>query len=168
MKCSKWSFALVLSPGWVKNHNAFVSHFKLNLLVTFFVLVSSASPFPRGVCSSVWYDSGGVRPTGSVEKKWAKEAGSTVLIWKGRLIIIAIRKNLFHCHGWEPVVDPLLWKTKFWSHQHGLLAQRGRLYARWLVFHNRGWVLKWCVSNRDCSTSSGLLSLNMEVDSALC
>lgn len=134
--------------------------FKIRQCVIWFVLVSSASPFPWGVCSSVQYDSGGVWPAGSVEEKRAQEAGTAVLIGKRKCLrAVAIKKNLFHCHGWEPVVDLLVWKTKSWSHRLRLLARRGQLYARtvwWPVLgcfrSNHGCVLEWCVSNRDCST----------------
>ena len=39
----------------------------------------SAPPVPRGVRTSVWNDSGGFRPPGSVEEERAEETGSTLL-----------------------------------------------------------------------------------------
>lgn len=105
-----------------------------------FILVSTASSVSRGVCPSVWHDRGGFRPAGSMEEKRAQETGPTVLITYGRLSNTAITRGKdmidyrrgrgerdrmtsaqFHCHGWEPVLDLLIWRTKFWSHQRGLL-----------------------------------------------
>lgn len=109
-----------------------------------FILVFSASPVRRGVCPGVWHDHGGFWPTGSVEEKWAQETGPTVLnnTWTSINTAITQVRDLtdcrrgeernrktstqFHCHGWEPVLDLLIWRTKFWSHQSGLLRYWGK------------------------------------------
>ncbi len=74
--------------GTVKN-----DRYNVITVCRLFILVFSASPLPRGVCPGVWHDRGGFWPAGSVEEKWAQEAGPTVLIAYGRQLNTAITRG---------------------------------------------------------------------------
>ncbi len=136
-------------------------------------MVFSASPVPRRVYPSVWHDRGGIWPTGSVEEKWAQETGPTVLVSHGRLSNTAItrvrgrlweggrmREEEFYTVSlpWlrtcsrSPQMTNQILVTSAWTSKIRREDHRDIMHSQTGYQCNCGFVLEWCVSNRDHST----------------